>query len=81
MNQREAWKCYDLWLAAERVAFLEEPSGLEIQFRQLTASQRASPKDWADSYLASFAQAARLTLVTFDQALGEKSRDAVVLQP
>ena len=80
-NQREAWKAYDRWLADERVEFLDEPAGLETPFRALTGSPHASPKDWADSYLAAFAQVSCLTVVTFDHAFQSKARDLLLLHP
>ncbi len=80
-SQQEAWKAYDRWLEDERIEFLDEPAGLEDQFRALTQSQHASPKDWADSYLAGFAQASRLTLVTFDRSFQSRAQDVVVLEP
>lgn len=79
-NQQEAWRAYDRWLEDERVEFLEEPGGLEGQFRALTRSPHASPKDWADSYLAAFAQVSRLTLVTFDRAFQNKAKDLLLLE-
>lgn len=79
-SQREAWGAYDSWLEDERVEFLDEPNGLDTQFRALTQSQHASPKDWADSYLAAFAQASRLTVVTFDRAFQNKARELVLLE-
>lgn len=79
-SQREAWETYDVWLADERVEFLEEPNGIETQFRARTRSQRASPKDWADSYLAAFAQASGLTLVTFDRGFRDKAEDLILLE-
>jgi predicted nucleic acid-binding protein len=39
-----------------------------------------SPKIWADSYLAAFAVAGNLTLVTMDRALAAKVKGAVLLQ-
>jgi uncharacterized protein len=72
-SQPDAWKAYDHWFDDERVDFLDEPSGLETQFR-VTRSSRTSPKDWADSYLVAFAQTSRLTIVTFDCALQIKPR-------
>lgn len=80
MSQQEAWKAYDSWLEDQRVEFLDEPSGLESAFRVLTRSLQASPKDWADSYLAAFAQASRLTVVTFDRAFQNKAKDLVLLE-
>ena len=79
-SQRDAWRAYDSWLEDERVEFLDEPNGLDTQFRALTRSPHASPKDWADSYLAAFAQSSRLTVVTFDRAFQDKARDLVLLE-
>jgi toxin-antitoxin system PIN domain toxin len=79
-SQHEAWKAYDHWLEDERVDFLDEPIGLETQFRALARSPRASPRDWADSYLAAFAQTSRLTVVTFDRAFQNKAKDLLLLQ-
>jgi toxin-antitoxin system PIN domain toxin len=79
-SQQEAWKAYDLWLDDPRIEFLEEPGGLEPAFRGLTRSMQASPKDWADSYLAAFARVARLTVVTFDRAFQGKATDLVLLE-
>jgi toxin-antitoxin system PIN domain toxin len=81
MAQAEAWKTYDRWLQDERIGFLDEPPEIEAAFRDLTQSGQAAPKDWADSYLAAFAVAAQLTLVTFDQALSSKTRQLVLLKP
>jgi toxin-antitoxin system PIN domain toxin len=79
-SQQEEWKAYDRWLEDERVDFLDEPSGLETQFRALTRLHHALPKDWADSYLAAFAHASRLTVVTFDRAFQNKAKDLLLLE-
>lgn len=79
-SQPDAWKAHDRWLKDQRVDFLDEPSGLETQFRALARSSRASPKDWADSYLAAFAETSRLTIVTFDRAFQNKARNLILLQ-
>jgi toxin-antitoxin system PIN domain toxin len=68
LTQAEAWKVYDQWLRDDRVAFVDEPSGIERRFRARSRSRQAAPKAWADAYLAAFAEAATLTLVTFDRA-------------
>ncbi len=78
MSQREAWRTYDSWLEDERVGFLDEPGGVETAFRALTQSAHASPKEWADAYLAAFAYASRLTVVTFDRALQKKSKGVLL---
>ncbi len=79
LNQLEAWDAYDRWLNTGHAEFTEEPTRLDAVFRSKSARTQASPKDWADSYLASFAAAAHLTLVTFDKALASKVRGAVLL--
>jgi len=79
MTQLGAWETYDRWLLDDRVEFLNEPSGLENRFRMAARLRRPAPKDWADSYLVAFAEAAQLTLVTFDRALRAKSKSAVLL--
>jgi toxin-antitoxin system PIN domain toxin len=79
-NQKEAWRAYDSWLEDDRVEMLDEPAELETHFRALTRSPQPAPKNWADSYLASFALAARLTVVTFDAALRAKANDPLLLK-
>jgi toxin-antitoxin system PIN domain toxin len=81
MSQAGAWEAYDRWLQDDRVAFLNEPPGIEEAFRAGSRSPRPSPKDWADSYLAAFAVTANLSLVTFDRALKSKAERALLLTP
>src|SRR5258706_9978491 len=73
MTQEQAWKIYDSWLRDERIGFLAEPNEIEAPFRTMTRLRQSAPKGWADSYLAAFALAAQLTLVTFDQAFSGKT--------
>lgn len=79
LTQLQAWRVYDACVADGRTLFLEESPTLEVRFRAFTQEERASPKDWADSYLLAFASEAGLTLVTFDRALQKKSKEAVLL--
>ena len=79
LTQAQTWDVYDRWLEAGGVEFAMEPKGLDSTFRSLTAAQTASPKDWADSYLAAFSSAADVPLITFDKALAEKAKRAVLL--
>jgi toxin-antitoxin system PIN domain toxin len=79
MNRRQAWQTYDLWLQDDRVACLDEPSGLERIFRNLTRLRRPATKDWADSYLCAFASASQLSLVTFDRSLSRKASNSRLL--
>jgi len=80
MHQRQAWQTYDRWLEDDRVACLEEPSGLERIFRNLTRLRRTATKDWADSYLCAFATASQLSLVTFDRSLSRKASNFRLLK-
>jgi uncharacterized protein len=81
LSQAEAWRVYDQWLEKGQAIFVEEPPSLEPVCRSLSQSARPTPKDWGDSYLAAFAEASRLSLVTFDQALQRKASGAVLLKP
>ena len=67
----EAWGLYDTMLSDPRVAFSQEPAGLEPAWRGYTQRQSFSPKVWSDAFLAAFAEAASLALVTFDRGLAQ----------
>jgi uncharacterized protein len=62
-----AWKINDRLMSDPRFAFAEEPRGLEDVLRRLTKGFPYSPKLWQDAYLAAFAVARDLPLVTFDR--------------
>ncbi len=79
MNQRQCWQVYDSWIDSGEAFLADEPLGLETRMRTRTVSVSPSPKTWADAYLAAFAEAASLTLATFDRALAEKVSGAVLL--
>lgn len=80
LSQIGAWDAYDRWLADGRVTFLPEPLSLEQAFRTMARVRRPAAKDWADSYLAAFASVSDLTLVTFDEALHRRIRQAILLK-
>ena len=79
LSQGEAWQTYDRWLENDRISFVGEPAGIESQFRALSRHNRPAPKDWADAYLAAFASAEGLTLVTFDQAFRGRTQNLQLL--
>jgi predicted nucleic acid-binding protein len=81
MTQPQAWAAYDRWLQDPRVTVVDEPPGIEPRFRSLTRRRQPATKDWADSFLAAFATAGHLTLVTFDRGLRVKARAAILLRP
>lgn len=78
LSQQECWKLYDQWTATGQVAWADEPREMEPRLRALTAHAKASPKEWMDAYLAAFAECGELTLVTFDRALANKVKGALL---
>ena len=81
LNQRQAWAVYDRWLKRGGAAFVEEPLGLEVEFRSLANQGQPAPNDFADSYLAAFANSRSVELVTFDKVLSRRVRRAILLRP
>lgn len=79
LTQSQAWKIYLAWRQDERVEFHEEPPGLDAEFFRGSQSNQARPHDWADHYLAAFAKAAGLTLVTHDKKLAAIAKDAILV--
>jgi len=63
-----AWAVVDSLLDDERVGLLPELSPLDSRFRGLSQGLQASPKVWADAYLAAHAAANEVTIITFDRA-------------
>ncbi len=66
-----AWDLYDRILSDPRIAFVHEPSDIEIHWRAFTRRSTFSPNLWSDAYLAAFARAAGLELVTFDKGFAQ----------
>jgi hypothetical protein len=57
------------------------PAGLDAAFREASKRLRhPAPKDWADSYVAAFADISDFTLVTFDHAFRTKAQSVLVLK-
>jgi toxin-antitoxin system PIN domain toxin len=79
LSQRLCWEVYDEWALSGDAVFVEEPAGVETAMRARTGAESASPKIWADAYLAASAETAQLTLVTLDHALAGKVKGAVLL--
>ncbi len=80
-TQREAWEVYDRLMADPRTACYPEgdPEAVENEFRELAATGQFAPQQWPDAYLAAFARAEDLILVTFDRALSKLAGKNVVL--
>lgn len=67
LTNRQAWAVLDQLLEDEAIGFAAEPSEIDGLWRSLSDENVASPKRWMDAYLAAFAMAGRLRLVTFDR--------------
>jgi hypothetical protein len=80
LTMKQAWSAYDVLAGDERVEFISEPPAVEKAFRGLSSSAHASPKLWADAYLAAFASECGARLVTFDRSLARRSSNSVLLQ-
>jgi uncharacterized protein len=79
LTQREAWVAYESLVRNDRVSFLDESEGLDSAFRQVSNRDESTPNRWNDDYLVAFAIAARLSLITFDRALADRSPDIILL--
>ena len=62
------WVTWDALVGDPRFRFVGEPPGLQPHLRRLTTRFHHQPARWQDAYLAAFALAADLELVTFDPA-------------
>ena len=73
----DAQACWLLWhrlVDDERIIFRpSEPAGLDSIFETFTSGRGFSPRLWTDAYLASYALADDLTLVTFDSGFSSFS--------
>jgi toxin-antitoxin system PIN domain toxin len=65
-NGAECWNTWDALLADARFHFAGEPQELEDRLRSLTGAFVNQPKRWQDAYLAAFAIASDIEIVTFD---------------
>lgn len=68
LTNKAAWSVYEGFRADRRIAWADEPRGLDSQWHRLAGASTASPKLWMDAYLAAFAIAGRHQMVTTDQA-------------
>ena len=80
LSNKAAWSAYEAFLADERIAWAEEPRGLESLWKRLASGSKASPKLWMDAYLAAFAMSAGYQLVTTDKTFKQfRGLDLLVL--
>lgn len=67
MGNRDALMALDALQALPQVHWLDEPAGTLALWRTLASLETASPKVWMDAYLAAFAIAGGLRMVTLDR--------------
>jgi toxin-antitoxin system PIN domain toxin len=79
LTQAQAWEIFDTFTQVSAARLIEEPDGIDPIFRRLTERDETSTKQWADGYLAAFAEAAKITMVTFDRALAGQVKSAILL--
>ncbi|MFN2569502.1 MAG: TA system VapC family ribonuclease toxin [Candidatus Dormibacteria bacterium] len=81
LSNVQAWAIYEAFVADDRVALqLDEPVNLEQHWKSYAVRDTPSPKLWMDAYLAAFATAGRLQLVTTDAAFRQfAGLDLIVL--
>jgi hypothetical protein len=79
LTQAQCWAIYDQWTRPGKAVLAAEPTGLEPLLRVRTCTPRPSPKEWADAYLAAFAEAAGFQLATFDRVLAAKASGTILL--
>lgn len=67
LTNNAAWAAYEALLHDDRIVFRGgEPPELELMWGQFARRDSASPKLWMDAYLAAFARASGLKMVTTD---------------
>ena len=75
-----AWDLYDVIMSDPRVTFVDESENVESYWRAYTRRPTFSPNIWSDAYLAAFARAAGLELITFDKGFAQyKSLSCTIL--
>lgn len=67
MTNRDALIALDALQTLPQVKLLDEPTGAFSLWRNMATLDTASPKVWMDAYLAAFAIAAGLRMVTLDR--------------
>lgn len=71
LTNREAWEAVESFMADDRVAFADEPAGVEDAWKALAIRDTHSPKLWMDAWLAAFALRAGFQMITTDKAFSQ----------
>ncbi len=82
LSNAQAWAACDAFLADDRVSLhTTEPAQLGAHWKRFALRETASPKLWMDAYLAAFAVASGLRLVTTDSAFRQFAGLDVLVLP
>ncbi len=76
----DAWVALEAFLALPQVDVIDEPPELDRHWRQLGAIEQTAPKRWMDAYLASFAMAAGVLLVSLDRDISHYEQQGLKFQ-
>lgn len=69
LTNTEALELFEAFMSDGRIGLrLDEPLGLEAEWRLFASRQTASAKLWMDAYLAAFCRSGGYTMVTTDGA-------------
>ena len=79
MTNRDAVAALTRFQSLPNVEFRQEPVGIVPIWHRLGGLPSASPKVWMDAYLAAFAIAGQLEMVTFDKAFKSYEKDGLQL--
>lgn len=79
-TQAQCWQILEGWVENGQAEVLDEAPGTARLLKDRTSGQFDGPKGWMDAYLAAFAEAANLTLVTFDRALASSLPGSILLR-
>ena len=79
LTQHQCWTLYRQWISGGKAKLENEPATVSLVFERRTNAHTSSPKEWMDAYLAAFAEAGNLTLITFDRALASKAKNPLLL--
>lgn len=80
VTHAQAWAKSQELLSLPQVVWLAEPVTLEAEWKRCGCVATASPKIWMDAYLAAFAIAGGLELLTFDRDFTNFTRHGLRLR-
>jgi uncharacterized protein len=79
MTNENAVKAYRRFRLDPRVAWLDEPLGLESEWLATASLRSSAPKLWMDAYLSTHARLNGARFVTFDRGFSQYQSDGLEL--